>query len=263
MPVHRCAAPRDARVPHSPRCHVGGRAVRLRGPVRQMDRVGPGGDRARAHDGRGDRRWRSSCAIASARGGAPHWIAVPQWRDPRRALGRLLRGHQGVDGGDRAPRLRELSAVRAAARAHDARRAGHRARSSPAPRWCALGLVLLVPDFSWESHTVRGLAWGVLSGFTFALLTVRTRKLAPDRWSSEMALWQNAVAALCVLPVVVWQGGRGGPVDAPHALLDAAARHLLHGARAYAVHGEPRAAAGRRRRPCARRWSPSTGSRSL
>jgi drug/metabolite transporter (DMT)-like permease len=79
----------------------------------------------------------------------------------------------------------------------------------------ALGLAMLVPDFSWASHTVRGLAWGVLSGFTFALLTVRTRKVAPDRWSSEMALWQNAIAALCVLPVVVWQGGLGGPVDGP------------------------------------------------
>lgn len=78
----------------------------------------------------------------------------------------------------------------------------------------ALGLVMLVPDFTWESHTLRGLAWGVLSGFTFALLTVRTRKLAPDRWSSEMALWQNAVAALCVLPVLLWQGGVGGAVDA-------------------------------------------------
>ena len=78
----------------------------------------------------------------------------------------------------------------------------------------ALGLVLLVPEFSWASHTVRGLAWGVLSGFTFALLTVRTRKLAPTRWSSEMALWQNAFAALCVLPVVLWQGGAGGAIDA-------------------------------------------------
>lgn len=78
----------------------------------------------------------------------------------------------------------------------------------------ALGLVLLVPEFSWASHTVRGLAWGVLSGFMFALLTVRTRKLAPSRWSSEMALWQNAIAAICVLPIVVWQGGVGGPLDA-------------------------------------------------
>jgi drug/metabolite transporter (DMT)-like permease len=78
----------------------------------------------------------------------------------------------------------------------------------------AVGLVLLVPEFTWKSHTVRGLAWGVLSGFMFALLTVRIRKLAPDRWPSEMALWQNSIAALCVLPVVLWQGGLGGPVNA-------------------------------------------------
>ena len=78
----------------------------------------------------------------------------------------------------------------------------------------ALGLVLLVPEFSWQSHTVRGLAWGVLSGLTFALLTVRTRRLSPERWSSEMALWQNATAAVCVLPIVLWQGGVGGPIDA-------------------------------------------------
>jgi len=83
----------------------------------------------------------------------------------------------------------------------------------------ALGLILLVPEFTWESHTVRGLAWGVLSGFTFALMTVRTRKLSPDRWSSEMALWQNAIAALCVVPVVIWQGGLGGPVTSNTLLL--------------------------------------------
>jgi drug/metabolite transporter (DMT)-like permease len=77
----------------------------------------------------------------------------------------------------------------------------------------ALGLVLLVPDFSWASHTLRGLAWGILSGLMFALLTVRTRKIAPSRWSSEMALWQNAIAALCTLPVVFAQGGVGGPID--------------------------------------------------
>jgi len=78
----------------------------------------------------------------------------------------------------------------------------------------AVGLIMLVPNFSWASHTVRGLAWGILSGFMFALMTVRTRKYAASRWSSEMALWQNAVAALCVLPIVLWQGGVGGPIDA-------------------------------------------------
>ena len=108
----------------------------------------------------------------------------------------------------------------------------------------ALGLVLLVPEFTWASHTVRGLAWGVLSGLTFALLTVRTRKLAPDRWSSEMALWQNTVAALCVLPVVAWQGGVGRRRRRRRVLQDAAAGRLLHGARAHALHGEPLAHRG-------------------
>lgn len=88
------------------------------------------------------------------------------------------------------------------------------ARKLGAAALVAVGLVLLVPELSWHSHTVRGLAWGVLSGFMFALMTVRTRKVAADRWSSELALWQNAVAAACVLPIVLWQGGVGGVIDA-------------------------------------------------
>jgi drug/metabolite transporter (DMT)-like permease len=83
----------------------------------------------------------------------------------------------------------------------------------------ALGLVLLVPEFSWASHTVRGLAWGVLSGFTFALLTVRTRQISPGRGPLNIALWQNAVAALCVLPVVLWRGGAGAAVTAQTLVL--------------------------------------------
>ena len=42
------------------------------------------------------------------------------------------------------------------ARARDARPADHRAASLAAPLLVALGLVLLVPEFTWESHTVRG-----------------------------------------------------------------------------------------------------------
>ncbi|MFO1414372.1 MAG: DMT family transporter [Burkholderiales bacterium] len=75
----------------------------------------------------------------------------------------------------------------------------------------ACGLLLVVPEFSWASHTVRGLAWGVLSGFTFAWLAVRTRHLRATRGAADIALWQNAVAALCVLPWVAAHG-TGGPV---------------------------------------------------
>ncbi len=76
------------------------------------------------------------------------------------------------------------------------------------------GLVSLVPQWSWSSGAVRGLAWAILSGFTFALLTVRTRALRADRDAPSLAVWQNTFAALCLLPVVAWQGGAGGAITA-------------------------------------------------
>jgi len=80
------------------------------------------------------------------------------------------------------------------------------------------GLVLLVPEFAWANAAVRGLAWGVLSGFTFALLTVRTRVLRARSDAMRIALWQNAVAALVVAPLVLARDGLPAAVD-PHALL--------------------------------------------
>jgi drug/metabolite transporter (DMT)-like permease len=67
----------------------------------------------------------------------------------------------------------------------------------------ACGLVALVPDFSWSNSAVRGLAFGVLSGFTFAWLTVRNRRLVTDQSPMRLALWQNLFAAVCTLPIVV------------------------------------------------------------
>jgi drug/metabolite transporter (DMT)-like permease len=66
-----------------------------------------------------------------------------------------------------------------------------------------VGLALLVPEFSWSSATVRGLAWGVVSGLTFALLTLANRARVSRVGATPLALWQNAFAALWLLPVVV------------------------------------------------------------
>jgi len=64
----------------------------------------------------------------------------------------------------------------------------------------ALGLLLVAPEWSWANRVVQGLAWGILSGFTFALLTVRNRVLAGRQAAGTIALWQNAWAAVCLLP---------------------------------------------------------------
>lgn len=62
------------------------------------------------------------------------------------------------------------------------------------------GLALVVPRWSWDDTTVQGLAWGVVSASTFALLAVMNRRHAATRSALEIALWQNASAALCLLP---------------------------------------------------------------
>ena len=64
----------------------------------------------------------------------------------------------------------------------------------------ASGLALVTPEFRLDNHVVRGLLWGVLSGFAFALLAVGNRQLAVRRNAEEIALWQNACAAACLLP---------------------------------------------------------------
>jgi drug/metabolite transporter (DMT)-like permease len=64
------------------------------------------------------------------------------------------------------------------------------------------GLLLVVPEFRWQNRIVQGLLWGVVSGFTFALLAVANRALAARHSASAIAFWQNVCAAACLLPLV-------------------------------------------------------------
>ena len=65
------------------------------------------------------------------------------------------------------------------------------------------GLLLLVPEFRFENRTVQGLLWGIVSGFSFALLAVCNKALTARRTAGEIAFWQNACAAICLLPAAV------------------------------------------------------------
>jgi drug/metabolite transporter (DMT)-like permease len=75
----------------------------------------------------------------------------------------------------------------------------------------ALGLALLVPVYAWNDRTTQGLVWGVGSGFTFAILALRNRKLVIVHGATSLALWQNAFAALLLLPVVLATGAMPAP----------------------------------------------------
>lgn len=98
------------------------------------------------------------------------------------------------------------------------------ARAGASGRWATgalviAGLVLVVPAFSWSDRASRGLAWGIVSGFTFAWLTVRNRSLVAGDEPVRIALWQNAVAAVCLLPVAAFEPGSAWPSLQDLALL--------------------------------------------
>jgi drug/metabolite transporter (DMT)-like permease len=73
---------------------------------------------------------------------------------------------------------------------------------------------MLVPELSLANPTVQGLAWGMVSGFTFALLAVMNRRWIGSRTAMDIAFWQNCLAALALLPfawAAPWAIGSIGP----------------------------------------------------
>ncbi len=64
------------------------------------------------------------------------------------------------------------------------------------------GIYLLVPSFTLQDQTTLGVAWGVLSGATFALLSVANRWLGRSYSSLMISLYQDGVAALVLLPAL-------------------------------------------------------------
>ena len=63
-----------------------------------------------------------------------------------------------------------------------------------------LGLVLVTPHFNFGSEATLGLAWAVLSGLLFALVSVSNRATTRGVKPAQAALWQNLAILACCLP---------------------------------------------------------------
>ena len=70
----------------------------------------------------------------------------------------------------------------------------------------AVGIVLVIPDFRFSHHITQGALWGTLSGFTFAVLSLLNRKYVKTYPSLVMAFYENAFAALVLLPFLAGPG---------------------------------------------------------
>ena len=64
------------------------------------------------------------------------------------------------------------------------------------------GIYLLVPSFTLQNSATLGVAWGLLAGATFALLSVANRWLGRSYPSLTISLYQDGIAALVLLPAL-------------------------------------------------------------
>lgn len=78
------------------------------------------------------------------------------------------------------------------------------------------GIYLLVPSFTLQNQTTLGVMWGVLSGASFALLSVTNRWLGRTYSSLMISLYQDSTAAIVLLPVFFFTVT--GSFWTPHAL---------------------------------------------
>ena len=87
-----------------------------------------------------------------------------------------------------------------------------------AGEWLLLGLVtaglaLVTPSFDLGDRGTVGLAWGVFSGLSFALLALVNRRAAAGMDPVQVACWQNLAVALIVAPWAGPQLAAAAPLD--------------------------------------------------
>jgi len=68
------------------------------------------------------------------------------------------------------------------------------------------GLALVVPSFDFSNNVARGAAWGVLSGLTFAVLTLLNRMQVGKYPPLTVTFYQLGFATLFNLPFVILSG---------------------------------------------------------
>ncbi|WP_277962318.1 DMT family transporter [Pseudomonas sp. RIT-To-2] len=77
----------------------------------------------------------------------------------------------------------------------------------------SVGLILVTPAFDLASQATTGLLWAMLSGLTFAVLSLVNRASGDRVPPVQAALCQNAVVAVCLAPLAVPQLATLGAMD--------------------------------------------------
>ncbi|MGB7296037.1 MAG: DMT family transporter [Candidatus Aminicenantales bacterium] len=76
-------------------------------------------------------------------------------------------------------------------------------RSIGAAGACLAGIFLIVPRFDPADSIYQGVLWGLLSGLTFAVLTLLNRRLVRRYSSLAIAFFQDLFAGVALLPALI------------------------------------------------------------
>jgi drug/metabolite transporter (DMT)-like permease len=76
-----------------------------------------------------------------------------------------------------------------------------------------VGLILVVPTPDFENSITRGAFWGVVSGFSFAVLQLLNRRAVNRSSAVKIACYQNSVAAAVIFPALFWVEFSLTPMD--------------------------------------------------
>jgi len=68
---------------------------------------------------------------------------------------------------------------------------------------CLVGVFLIIPRFDLGDRVYQGVLWGLVSGLSFAVLTLFNRRLAQDHSSLTIAFFEDLFATIFVLPCLI------------------------------------------------------------
>lgn len=63
-----------------------------------------------------------------------------------------------------------------------------------------LGVVLVIPKFELGNSVTQGVLWGLVSGFTYAILSILNKKYVQDYSSVVIAFYEQFIAAIILIP---------------------------------------------------------------
>ena len=68
-----------------------------------------------------------------------------------------------------------------------------------------LGVMLVIPKFELGNNLTQGVLWGIVSGFTYAILSILNRTYVKEYSSLVIAFYEQLVATIILIPFLLFQ----------------------------------------------------------